>query len=189
MLSGAALTKVEGLVGVALVAGGAALRDALSRRPGAMRRTAALAAPACLAVGAWFAFQAFEGLRVGYRTHGGLLAVSTAFLPTVLRSEVFALNAGTYGLSWAIPLAFLLLAARRGLRPLLPALALTIGLLVFLAYDYLHDTEDPRQRISWTAPRVTQPALSALILAAGVASLSVSPAGAISARRGGSPPP
>jgi hypothetical protein len=45
-------------------------------------------------------------------------------------------------------------------------------LMAFLIFDYLHDKDDPTLRIEWTSPRVMQPALSAVILAAGVLSLS-----------------
>ena len=48
---------------------------------------------------------------------------------------------------------------------------MTAGILLFLVYDYLHDSDLPRIRIEWTLPRVSQPALSALILAAGLVSL------------------
>jgi hypothetical protein len=53
---------------------------------------------------------------------------------------------------------------------------LAAGLLLFLTFDYLHDKDDPTERIGWTAPRVTQPALSAVILAAGMLSLRESSA-------------
>jgi len=81
-----------------------------------------------------------------------------------------ALEAGTYGVSWILPLV-LLIAARPRVRSLLPAFALGAGLMAFLVFDYLHDREDPAIRIQWTAPRVSQPALSALILASGLASV------------------
>ena len=36
------------------------------------------------------------------------------------------------------------------------ALAMAAGILLFLAFDYLHDPTDPWERISWTFPRVSQ---------------------------------
>jgi hypothetical protein len=48
-------------------------------------------------------------------------------------------------------------------------LSLAAGILAFLVFDYLHDDRSPSERIRWTTPRVSQPALSAVILAAGVA--------------------
>jgi len=170
MLAAAALTKVEGSVAALLVVAGAAARDALAGRRRVLVRAAALLAPAVLAVAAWFFFQSRSGLEVGYRSHGGLLTLRTEFLPAILVSGLSALQAGTFGLSWAIPIV-LLAAARPALGRLLPALALVLGLFAFLAFDYMHDTADPSERIGWTAPRVLQPALSACILAAGLASL------------------
>ena len=67
----------------------------------------------------------------------------------------------------------MLIAARPALTRLLPAITLAAGLLAFLVFDYLHDRENPALRIVWTAPRVSQPALSALILAAGLAAFDV----------------
>jgi len=57
-------------------------------------------------------------------------------------------------------------------------IAAAAGILAFLAFDYLHDRDDPSERIGWTAPRVTQSALSAVILAAGVLSLTKATPGA-----------
>ncbi len=170
MLAAAALTKVEGSVAALLVAAGAAARDAVEGHRRILVRTLPLVAAPVLAVGTWFFFQWRSDLFVGYRSHGGLFALRTDFLPAILGAELRQLDAGTRWLSWAIPVA-LLAASRPFVARLLPALFLTLGLLGFLAFDYMHDATDPRERISWTTPRVSQPALSACILAAGVASL------------------
>jgi hypothetical protein len=81
---------------------------------------------------------------------------------------LYSLDAGTLWLSWAVPAVALVVFAKRW-KSVLPALALAAGVLGFMAFDYLHDTDDPATRISWTLPRVSQPALSAVILAAGLA--------------------
>jgi hypothetical protein len=175
MLAGAALTKVEGSVAVLVIVAGTLARDFAEPRRRRSRSSAApiaaalrlLAGPAA-AVSCWFAFQAIHGLRVGYRGHGDLFALHAGHLPEILGGMLTNLGAGTAGLSWAIPL-LLLLHARPDPRALAPALALTGGLLLFLAFDYLHDENTPSERIHWTTPRVSQPALSALILAAGIA--------------------
>ncbi len=169
MLAGAVLTKVEGSVAALLLLAGTAARDGLERRPRTARRTFALAAAPAAALLAWFLFQLHSGLRVGFRSHGGLFDLRFEHLGTILARLPLALEAGTFGLSWALPLV-LLAAARPNAKRLAPALVLGAGLLAFLVFDYLHDAEDPRIRIAWTAPRVSQPALSALILAAGLAS-------------------
>ncbi len=170
MLAAAALTKVEGSVGALLVTAGALARDVGEGRRRPLFRAVRLLAPAALGVASWFFFQWREGLFVGYRSHGALFGLRTDFLSTILATELDQLAAGTRWLAWAIPIG-LLLAARPAVGRLLPAVFLTIGLFGFLVFDYMHDQTDPRERISWTTPRVTQPALSACILAAGVASL------------------
>jgi hypothetical protein len=43
--------------------------------------------------------------------------------------------------------------------------------MLFFVFDYLHDRDNPSERIRWTAPRVMQPALSAAILGSGVLSV------------------
>ena len=168
MLLGAVLTKVEGSAAAIAIVAGAVLRDALERRGGILRRALPLVLAPAAGLAAWFAFQRHFGLAVGFRSHGPLMGVSARFLPTVLGEGLRNLDAGTFWLSWAIPIAFLL-AARPDPRRLLPALALIGGLCAFLAFDYMHDAKDPAQRIGWTTPRVSQAALSACILAAGLA--------------------
>lgn len=168
MLLGAVLTKVEGCAAALAIVSGAVLRDGLERRRGALRRALPLVLAPAAGLAAWFAFQRHFGLVVGYRPHGPLMGVSARFLPTILGEGLRNLDAGTLWLSWAIPIAFLL-AARPDPRRLLPALALIAGLCGFLVFDYMHDAEDPGRRIGWTTPRVSQSALSACILAAGLA--------------------
>jgi hypothetical protein len=169
-LSGAALTKVEGLVAALFILAGVALRDYLERRPRLVRRLLPLAGAPLFCVAVWFAFQAAHGLRAGYRTHGELFGVHFRYLGSVLVEMVRNLDAGTVWLSWIVPLAFLTVSARHIRAEVLPALSLATGLLLFFLFDYLHDATDPSIRIVWTLPRISQPALSAVILAAGVAS-------------------
>ncbi len=185
MLAGAVLTKVEGTVAAAVIVAGAAARDVLEgrARPGA--RTARLMAPAAAALAGWFLFQWRMGLPVGYRSHGaGAFALRMGALPTIVGGELKNLSAGTAYVAWVVPLAFLAVS-RPSWRRLLPALALTVGLLGFLVFDYMHDAGDPTERIGWTTPRVSQPALSAWILAGGLAAF-----GAAGRRAStGAPPP
>jgi hypothetical protein len=172
MLVGAVLTKVEGTVAAVLLVGGVLVRDALEKRPDLLRRSLRLVVPPAAALGAWFLFQSRFGLRPGFRGHGGLLDLHFDHAAAILVRLLAALDAGTRWLSWALPLVLLIAwGAPRAIVRIVPALALTAGILAFLVFDYLHDRENPAVRISWTAPRVSQPALSALILAAGLASL------------------
>lgn len=169
MLCGAVLTKVEGTVAALLVVGAVAIRDALERRPRALARAARLAMAPAGAVSCWFLFQYRFGLRPGFRSHGDFLAVRTEFLAQIAKAFPIALDAGTFALPWIFVVLVLLLSRPR-LSTLQPALALVAGIARFLVFDYTHDVEDPTVRIGWTAPRVTQPALSVGILAAALAS-------------------
>lgn len=175
MLVGAVLTKVEGSVAALLIAAGVLVRDLADprrRRPDGtlsqFKRTGRLLLGATAGLSGWFLFQAVYGLEVGFRPHGKLLSLQIGFIPEIIPGMVRNLDAGTRGLSWLIP-ALLLVAVRPRIRELLPALTLTGGLLAFLVFDYMHDRTSPAERIRWTTPRVTQSALSALILAAGYA--------------------
>jgi hypothetical protein len=167
-LAGAALTKVEALPAIAFLILGTVLRDRIEGRTGIFRRAAKLAILPAAAVSAWFAFQLVSGLPVGYRGHGRLLDLHPEHLGSIAREMFRHLDAGSWGIAWAVP-AILLLVFRRGSGRALPALAMAAGVLLFLGFDYLHDAADPWERIGWTFPRVSQPALSALILGAAVA--------------------
>jgi hypothetical protein len=168
-LAGAALTKVEGSAAVAFLLAGVALRDRLERRPGILRRLLPLAAAPALALSVWFAFQAARGLRIGFRAHGEPFGVHFQHLSSILAAMASNLDAGTAWLSWIVPLGLLLAFSRKGLGSLLPAVSLAMGLFAFFFFDYLHDPTDPAMRVQWTFPRITQPCLSAIILAAGLA--------------------
>ena len=166
-MAGAVLTKVEAVLGVLLLLVGAILRDRLERRPGVLRQALPLIVLPALALLSWFAFQGLSGLPVGYRAHGSFLAITFAFVGSLATEFPRQLNADTFWLSWLLPLAFL--AVSRRFRSALPGLLPAAGLLAFFAFDFLHDFQDPAVRIGWTLPRVSQPALSLTILAAGVA--------------------
>jgi hypothetical protein len=165
-LAGAALTKAEGAVGAALLVAGVALRDRLENRPRVIARGWSLAAAPAAGVILWFGFQRAVGLPVGYAGHGPFFDLHFENLGRILVSGLAHLSAGTAGLSWIFPAAVLL--ASRPRRAALPALAVVAGTVLFLVFDYLHDPADPSMRIGWTAPRVTQSALSLWILAAGL---------------------
>jgi hypothetical protein len=167
-LAGAVLTKVEGSVGAALLVAGVLLRDRLEKRERVLARAVPLfVAPLCALV-LWFGFQYASHLHVGYRAHGVFLDLHFEHLESVVRSALGELRAGTSGVSWLFPILVLILLGHDR-RAALPGLLVTAGLLAFLVFDYLHDPGDPWERIGWTLPRASQPALSLLILSAGIA--------------------
>ncbi|MGE5278060.1 MAG: hypothetical protein ACM3SU_13765 [Acidobacteriota bacterium] len=170
-LAGAVLTKVEGTVGAALLVAGVLLRDHLENRRRVLSRGLPLVAATLGGLFLWFGFQLATGLEPGYRAHGAPLDLHFEHLGAILASAFVHLDAGTAGVSWLFP-AVVLLVLGRDRRAGLPALVFAAGLAVFLLFDYLHDSGDPWLRIGWTLPRVSQPALSLLILAAGASSFS-----------------
>ncbi len=126
MLAGAVLTKVEGSVAAILIVLGVVVRDILERQAEASCAGRRRARPASgrRSVSAWFLFQWHFGLRPGFRGHGGLLSRCTSTISARCSTRLpLALEAGTFGVSWILPLV-LLIAARPRARPLLPALAL-----------------------------------------------------------------
>lgn len=173
-LCGAALTKVEGSVAVALIAAGTV---AQSDRRGLARRAARallLAAVPAAAVGTWFLYQASQNLPVGYGSRGAGSPLYLDNLGTTLTAMLQFANAGSLWLPWILSLFLLLLPLLLfpgKWRRVSPALFLTAGLLAVLLFIFLHQATDPRLYIEWILPRVSQPALSAAILAAGLASV------------------
>ncbi len=166
-LAGAVLTKREGIAAVILLGLGTLLRDLLERRQDFLRRFFTLLVWPGLAISSWSAFEWHAGLPVGYRGNAGLSALSLTNAKSIAVQGWHYLNAGTGGLTWIVPAFFLVLLGRQW-RVVLPALLLAGGLLALFAFYCLHGTADPSKRIEWILPRVSQPAASALILAAGV---------------------
>jgi hypothetical protein len=168
VLCGAALTKVEGFAAVVLLAAGSLLKER-GPVPIRLRRSLPLVAWPGVCVGLWFFYQASRSLPVGYRPHGQLFGLFPQHLGRILPALLRNLDGGSLWLPWLF--AILWLAVRRpAWRDAAPALVLSVGLLAFLVFDYMHDTGDPTERIGWTAPRVAQPALSAAVLATAAAS-------------------
>jgi hypothetical protein len=170
-LAGAVLTKAEGSVGAFFLVAGTLWRDRFEGRDRVLARGLPLVVAPASALALWFGFQAASNLPVGYRSHGPLLELHFDHVRDIASAGLERLGAGAFGISWLFPLAVLLLLGRDR-RSALPALCLIAGLLGFLAFDYLHDAGDPSERIGWTLPRVSQPALSLLILSAGLACFS-----------------
>ena len=173
-LCGAALIKVEGSVAVALIAAGTLAqpdRRGLARRAA---RALLLAAVPAAAVGTWFLYQASRKLPVGFGSRGAGSALYPDNLGGTLTAMLQELNAGSLWLPWIFSSLLLLvplLLFPGEWRRASPALFLTGGLLAVLLFIFLHQETVPRRFIEWILPRVSQPALSAAILAAGLASL------------------
>lgn len=171
MLFGAATTRVEALVAIAAIVSGGFLRDfGEGFRPAARRAAILLSVPA-LAVALRFGHQLANGGNVGNRPDGELARLHWDHVATLLGAFPENLAAGTFGLSWLIPLAIvvaMLPVQRRRIAALLPLLVPVAALILFFAFDYLHGAGNLAGQIGWTLPRSSQPALSMLILVAGL---------------------
>ncbi len=165
--AGAMLTKEEALITIGAILIGVVIHDR------SIRRASILAASSAAGAGVWFAFQKRFGLTVGYQRVTLTHTFHWGNLPTIFNEAPKSLAAGCWGLSWLIPLALLIgIAIKRRARladavPLLVPIPLLFGFFVYL---YLQYDSSLAMKMWWILPRIAQPALSLLILAATVAS-------------------
>ena len=166
--TGALLTKNEGLVSVLLLTGGALLRSWRNhdRSEGILVIRAIAAAVG--GAGLWLLFLVIHGLPLVDPIRQRAFAITFDYLGEILSAMPSGLGVGTATLSWWI-LIIALIASRRPIISFYPAVALCCGLLLFAFVYYLHSHTDPTILVRWTLRRLCQPALSALVLWAGLA--------------------
>jgi len=167
-LAGAALTKSEGAIAAALVVAGVLVRDLAWRRPRPLSGAMRLLGPTAVVVAGWAAVRLAHGLPLSDPLRPRALELTFAHFGEVASAFFAGLDAGSWGLSWLLPLVLLLALRRRPLADAAPGLVLTAGLLGFAFVYYLHVGEDPARMVAWTLPRLAQPALGAWILSVGV---------------------
>ena len=168
-LAGAAFSKQEGLLAALALAAGTAMRDTAERRDRPLRRCLPLFAFPLAAVALWFGYQKLAGLHVGYAAPTSLSGVRLSLLSEVLPDLIRNLNAGTFGLSWIVSLAFLVASGKRALRAA-PGLVPAMAVMGAVIATYIGGTTVDRPlMIIRTLPRASQTALSLLILSAGTA--------------------
>jgi hypothetical protein len=167
-LAGAVLSKNEGAVAVCLILTGVLIRGAVWHQPRLLRRTAAAALPSGLVLSVWLATRLIHGVPLLDPVREQAFALVWDQPVMILKLFVRNLDAGTCGLSWLLPLMFLILARKWRVTAILPGLSLAAGLLLFALFYYLHINGDPTAAINWTLPRLSLPALSAWILSVGV---------------------
>lgn len=168
LLAGAALTKQEGLLAALALAAGTALRDALQKRPRALPRGALIAALPVAGILVWFGYERLAGLPVGYRPPGPVFRMDVRLLPAIVPDLLRNLDAGTWGLVWALPIVLLLRRANRFIA-VLPAVVASGAVTAALLATYISPvTIDRADVITRTLPRACQPVLSLLILGAGI---------------------
>lgn len=171
-LAGCVLVKVEGVVIVGLLLAGTILRDVLQRRPQVIRESLFLILPALIAGSAWPVFELVYGLRLSdplrRMTFEAVRYAREIFIECLRR-----LDAGTWGASWLVLLLFLFSKLRGKVIELLPGLSITFGILAFYLVYYFSHYDNPTLLIGWTLSRISQPALSMLVISAGMACFSM----------------
>ena len=164
--AGAMLTKEEALVTIGAILIGVVIYDR------GIRRAAILAASSAAGASVWFAFQKRFGMHVGYDRVTLTHTFHWGNLPTIFREAPKSLAAGCWGLSWLIPLAIIIYIALKSPQRLKDAIPLLVPvplLFVFFVYLYLQYESSLAMKMWWILPRLAQPALSLLILAAAFA--------------------
>jgi len=164
--AGAMLTKEEALVTIGAILIGVIIYDR------GIRRAAILAASSAAGASVWFAFQKRFGMHVGYDRVTLTHTFHWGNLPTIFREAPKSLAAGCWGLSWLIPLAIIIYMAwkmPRRLKDAIPLLVPVPLLFAFFVYLYLQYESSLAMKMWWILPRLSQPALSLLVLAAAFA--------------------
>lgn len=169
-LAGAVLSKNEGMLEAALLVGATLIADLVRRKPRPWRRVAILAVPSLIAYAPWLTFELVHGLPVSDPAREPLFPFHLSHWLLVGHEGLRNLGAGSWGLAWLLPVAVVILSARRlsraRLGAALPGLLFVAGMFAFFAFYYLHFPNDPSRLIAWTLPRISQPVLSLWILTA-----------------------
>lgn len=166
MLAGSVLTKSEGRVLWIAIVAGAALA-ALVRRE---RRTARRFVPAVIvpaaALGVWYGYQLLHRLPLRDEMRQAVFSDLDFSRAGIVATTMFRfLGEGTWGLGWVVAIAVLLICRKSWREAILPAAASLSVMALYLVY-YLHERRPLELVMFWEVPRISQPSLSLLILAA-----------------------
>ena len=174
-LAGAVLSKNEGLVEAGLLVAAALATDLLQRKPQPLKRLAVLVLPSVIAYAPWLTFELVHGLPISDPTREPLFPIHIAHWSEVARLGLENLGAGSWGLTWILPLLLALLFLPRLSKPValsvLPGLTFVSGMFLFFAFYYLHFPGDPSELVAWSLSRISQPALSLWIVTAACGSI------------------
>lgn len=160
--AGATLTKEEALLTIGAILIGVAFKS--------FKRALILGVASIASACVWFAYQWRFGLPVGYSRFETQHHFYWSNVPTIVREAPKSLAAGCWGLAWLIPLAILITQSREGWKRAAPLLVPIPILFAFFVFLYLQYESALAMRMWWILPRISQPPMSLLILAAGFAS-------------------
>lgn len=167
-LAGAVFTKSEGGIVVALIMGGAMVRDWIWRRSGVVRESILLIAPAAAALTFWAVVRVAHDLPLSDPIREKIFEISFEQIGLILSTCSRLLVGGAAAVGWLVPLVSLLVVGWKPLTRALPGVVVACGIPCFAVIYYLHAVGDPLELIVWTFPRLMQPAMSAWILGLGV---------------------
>jgi hypothetical protein len=166
--AGAALTKEESFVTIGAILIALGIRELFTRNWRGLANTFLYGLAAAAGAGLWFFYQWRFGMKAGYHRFE-FFRYHFENLPTMLREAPRTLAAGSWGLSWLIPLGIVIYIATRTPRKLIELAPLLLPLpiiFLFFIHLYLQFERDLAMWMFWTLPRLAQPALSLLILGA-----------------------
>jgi hypothetical protein len=170
-LAGAMLSKAEGFV----IVGGLVIGLLIAER---RLRALKLAIAPAVAIGLWVLYRWRHDLSSTFSRKPGPPVFHPETFDEVLPAMGVALPAGSWWIPWLFALVLIAIKPKRLAIPLLTAVG---GSFAFFFYVYLQNPNNPAQQIGWTLPRISQPALSLLILAAAWASAPQRPQDAVTA--------
>jgi hypothetical protein len=172
-LAAAALTKAEALFAIGTLLVGVAVRDLVRRDRRGFVRLGMHGAAAIAGIGLWFAYQFRFGRAIGFHRFTSVKQFYAGNLAVLLREGPSHLGAGAWGLSWLLALAVVAAVAIRAPRRLVAASPLLLPVPLFFAFFvflYLQYANGLSMQLAWTLGRISQPALSFLILGAALVS-------------------
>jgi len=162
------LTKVEGTMIAVLCIGAAMLARRFAEPRPSMRQIVAAASSTAAAYLMWWGFQRLEGLPTSDPMRQRVLDLDVSRFPAVIVTMMANMDAGTLGLSWIVALSVVVFCVGRW-RIAFGPLLVSLSIVGFYAVYYLHERRPLELVMGWEVPRITQPALSLLVLAAGLA--------------------
>jgi hypothetical protein len=169
-LAGAILTKLEGAAPAAILVLTVFFRDVRSLRAKAVWNLGKISAAPVAAAGLWLGFEKLHGLSLSDPARERFGPIHFGRIPAVMAEELHHLGMGAFGIGWLMPILALIVFRRRITGQILPLLLVAMGTFVLLTLYYMNYPRDLALQIGWTLPRLAQPALSMLILAAGCVS-------------------
>jgi hypothetical protein len=158
-LSGAAMTKVEGAVFVAL----AIIAYAVTRRR--FSSAVRIALPAAILLASWIGFARHYHLIDSYGMAQG--SIHPDVLGRVLKETLASASYGVAWVPWLAPIAVLII--HRNFRPALLPLIVAAGTFLTTVFYYLH-SESPDWWIAASAQRVLLTPLACLVVATAIRS-------------------